>query len=401
MKSHNITFILLVILAWSMSVINTSGYGVAHDTPTKTYIILSLLFLYALYKGVQRISFGGSNTYLTTFTLISFVFIPLIVEGSWEGFQYLLTAITTVFCFSQAYVTPKFLKLSGYIVAGLGAGIAMVYSRTDTLSGWNDNSIAMIMLFSFIYYAITLVGNMNGNKLTIGLAISAFFSHYIVTYTNSRSAFIFIVLMLAIAYFGSFTRKWIQKKKFIFWALNIPLLIAIFVVFNPNSSLLQVFEDFNTNYQKTMFNGRDELWKNVFLKMPDNFFLGELEFKINHHNSAMAVLGVFGVIGYVCWYYLLRIPLKKAIRFIKDDTVLGCVVAFLVIFWQQSFDLGFVNACPNLLPYMILGLAVGRSNTICYQKHLITKKLRQTNNDKQKPAIPPQERTNTVKLKHG
>ena len=47
--------------------------------------------------------------------------------------------------------------------------------------------------------------------------------------------------------------------------------------------------------------------------------------------------------------------------FINDIYVYGCICAFIIIFLQQSVELGFIVKTPNLLPYMIIGLGAGRA----------------------------------------
>ena len=118
------------------------------------------------------------------------------------------------------------------------------------------------------------------------------------------------------------------------------------------------------HYGKSAFNGRDILWMEAYERLFDTYLLGEGEFLINHHNSGVAILSVFGVIGYVCWYKIL----EKLIQFMRiyanDRLLLGFMSTFFLIFWQQSFELGLVSASPNMIPYMILGLGIARAREL-------------------------------------
>lgn len=254
---------------------------------------------------------------------------------------------------------------SGYVVAGLGALTMLVYSRTEVLSGWNDNQIAMIGLFSYLYYSISLFGNMTGRKLTIGLVVSIFFLSILTSATQSRSAAIFITLSIVAAYWPTIVRNLASKKWFVRFAVALPMIIALIVAFTPNLAIFDFLNEVSEyGYQKTVFNGRDGLWGEAFAQMPRDHFLGAMEFTINYHNSAVAALAVYGLIGYYCWHTTFQRCLTHIRQYISDNIVFGCFMSFILIFWQQSFDLGFIMGCPNYIPYMILGIGLGRINTL-------------------------------------
>ena len=356
--------LIFIVLAWLFSIVNTSGLGLVYKTPEKTNYIIIIWFLFVLLKSKQKITIGGKYTFLSFLTILSFIIIPFISANSWDGFTYLLM-IPLVYCFSQQKISQFDIYSSGYIVAGLGICTLYVYSKTDILAGWNDNQIGMIGLFSYLYYAISLFGKISFRKMSIGVTISIIYMILLTQNTESRSIAIFIIIALIMAYFGEITRKITDKKRFVFIALSVPLLVAVAIVLFPQLEIFQAFNKWSEqNYGKSAFNGRDELWMYTFQNLSKNYYLGDGKFLINHHNSAIAALGVFGVIGYICWYKLLAIPVRKMTYYIYDDIVFGCLMAFLLIFWQQSFDLGFISASPNMLPYVILGVGLGRVKTI-------------------------------------
>lgn len=356
--------ILFVVLAWVFSVVNTSGLGLVYHTPEKTNYIIVFWFLFVSLKSNQKLRLGGRYASLTFFTLLSFVIMPLFMANSWEGFTYLLM-IPLVYSFSQQKISSFDIQLSGYIIAALGIFTLLVYSRTSILSGWNDNQIGMIGLFSYLYYAISLFGKVSFRKMSIGIALSVIYIVLLTQNTVSRSIAIFVFVSLVFAYFGQITRSVVRKRKFVFIALSIPLIVAVAIVVFPQLEIFQAFNRWSEqNYGKSAFNGRDELWLYTFRHLSSTYYLGEGKFLMNHHNSAMAALGVFGVIGYICWYKLLAIPVRRMTRYVSDDIVFGCLMSFLLIFWQQSFDLGFISASPNMIPYVILGVGLGRIKTI-------------------------------------
>jgi hypothetical protein len=52
--------------------------------------------------------------------------------------------------------------------------------------------------------------------------------------------------------------------------------------------------------------------------------------------------------------------IEKARVWIKDYIIEGCIVAFLVLYVQQSVELGLFAPNPNLIPYIMLGMMLGR-----------------------------------------
>lgn len=369
-------FVILVLLACLFSIINTSGWGIAYETPYKTNVLISFWCLFLIGKGrfVHAIEY---NSILAFFTLLSFVILPWLTADSWDGFTYLMM-VPLVYCFSEQKYSYEALRLSGYAVAFWGLAVLFVYSRTGILSGWNDNQISMIGLFSYIYYSISLYGNMSGRKFSIGIAISILYI-LMLNATQSRSAIIFIVVAVLLAYSGGTFQKLIKRKKFLFYALNLPLFISLFFIFLPGLFIFQYFEEWSLqHFGKSAMNGRDILWMEGYERLCNSYFIGEGEFLINHHNSAVAVISVFGVVGYICWYKLLAKPLKFMLHYVDDNLMFGFVTSFFLIFWQQSFDLGFISASPNMIPYVILGLGLARARVLKKRKKNVQEVLVET-----------------------
>ena len=360
----NISFIFFVIFAWSFSLINTSGLGLSYDTPTITNVFIFIWCLSLIISGKNLLfKVIKTNSLLVFFTILSFILLPLLKAQSWEGFTYLMM-VPMVYCFSEQKVTARAMRNSGLIVAGLGLFVLYVYKNTDILSGWNDNHISMIGLFSYIYYSISLYGNMSGRKLTIGIAIS-FLYIIMLNATDSRSAIIFIILSAIFAYNGNLFRRLFEKKKFAFIALNIPIIITIVFIFFPNLFIFEYFEKWSLdNFDKDSFSGRDILWLEAYNRLFESYLIGEGKFTMNHHNSGIAVLSVFGVIGYICWYKILAKLLRFVRMYVGDSLMFGFISSFFLIFWQQSFELGFVSPSPNMVPYMILGLGIARAREL-------------------------------------
>ena len=82
------------------------------------------------------------------------------------------------------------------------------------------------------------------------------------------------------------------------------------------------------------------------------------------HNSALACLTAFGVVGYGLWTNFFRTCLIRGIPYRKDPCAAGLTVVFLIVVVHQSVELGLLAADPNLLPYAMLGLLLGRCNLL-------------------------------------
>lgn len=358
----NILFIIYVVLVWALSMVNASGLGLAYDTPSKTNLLILMWFWFVTRKykiyGILK-----TNSILVLCTILSFIIFPLMTAGSFEGFSYLMM-LPLVYCFSRQDVSETAINLSGYIVAGLGLFIIYVYTNTLILSGWNDNHIGMIVLFSYIYFSVSLYGNLSFKKVTVGLIISLLYI-FMLSKTDSRSSIIFIILSVIFAYGGKLFKSLLQKRSFPFYALNIPLFISLICILFPELAVFEYFENWSQeNFDKSAFNGRDTLWIESYNRLFNSYFIGEGKFRINHHNSAVAVISVFGVIGYICWYKFFSKPIRLMQNFVNDKLVFGFLASFLLIFWQQSVELGFVSASPNMIPYMILGLGISRARNL-------------------------------------
>lgn len=366
----NISFIIFVVLAWSFSLINTSGLGLVYDTPTKTNVFIFIWYLILIISGKKGLlKVFKTNFILVFFTILSFILLPLLRVNSWDGFSYLIM-VPMVYCFSEQKVTAKAMRMSGFIVAGLGLFVLYVYQNTNILSGWNDNHISMIGLFSYVYYSISLYGNMSGRKLTIGIAISLLYIIMLNT-TNSRSSIIFIILAVILAYNGNLFREVLNWKNFMFVALNVPIIITLIFIFFPNLFIFEYFEEWSSNnFEKDAFNGRDILWIEAYNRLFESYLIGEGEFTMNHHNSGIAILSVFGVIGYICWYKILAKITRYMCMYTNDNLMFGFISSFLLIFFQQSFDLGFVAKSPNMIPYMILGIGIAHARKINKQNQM-------------------------------
>lgn len=359
-------FVIVVIaLVWLFSLVNESGWGLSLQTGSK---MNGLILLWAAYwclvrnkRYVPRVGRGLSWSIFLVFVVVAYL-----VSHKWDGASYLVSFLA-IYCFSNICLTEKELSLSSLIVGLMGAGLITVYRSTAILSGWNDNAIAMLTLFSFIYFSIHFNSVKAAWHKYLCWGIALWYALQLMA-TESRGAVLFMFAIVFLILYRQRARQLLSTRRFNALAIHLPLLIAIGTVVIAGTSYFQGLNAWSlSQFGKTIFNGRDELWLDGFndiLLYP----LGRGDFTINYHNSAVACISVFGVVGYWLWSAFFKKCVDRLSLYVNDDMVYGCLCAFLVIYVQQSTELGFITPMPNMLPYMILGLGLGRVRRYEYIK---------------------------------
>lgn len=341
--------------------VEPSGWAIAHNLSEKVNCAIVVITLYIFLSHTQqKLQISGRMTFgLALF----FVIIPYFFFGSSQGFEY-LSAFFVVFILSQAEITHKVVRMSALIYAALGLFILHTYKNGTALKGWNDNAIAMTGLFSFVYFSIFLVAIRNQISFWIFNAVSVVYLYYLFS-TDCRSGMAFSIIAIVGIIFTQRTKSILSQRWINIIMLNVPLIIAAIVVILTQS---ETFKELNTwsikEFNKPIFNGRDDLWKALFDQWPQLIIVGTAKFKANYHNSAVAAISVFGLIAYILWISYFATCMHRFRQYLYDKIVFGCMLAFLIIFMQQSFDLGFIGPTPNYIPYTILGIGLGRIRTL-------------------------------------
>lgn len=349
--------IILIIGFWIISFVEPSGWALMLHLPEKVNIlIVTLAAIFYLFSPHNRQKIPKSIGWLIGLTFIG---IPLIAAGSWEGASYLVSFLT-VYIISQGKITHKVIKYTGLAIAAMGLVVLDIYVNGTILKGWNDNAISMVGLFSFLYFSIYLISTRGKRKFWI-LNIITYIYLTLLLATDCRSGMLFSIVAVVGIVFSDKVKSWVTHRGAIMLILNIPLIIAILTIWISNTDLFYSLNKWSIlNYDKTIFSGREILWNQAFTQLEQSYFIGTGKFMMNYHNSGLAALSVFGVLGYIFWIKYFNINLSRLKRYIGDDIVFASLYAFCLLFLQQSVDLGFISPCPDLLPYMILGVGLGR-----------------------------------------
>lgn len=348
---------------WLFSFISGTGFDAAHRiTERVRAAILVLTALVALGKMLGRrkapvktrdfIAFGG---------MFAVFFLSAVVHGHrGQPFEYLY-AFLIVLWLSRLRLSEEDFRRIGLCVGVAGLAVLVIFGRSTRLSGWNENTVAMIGFFSYLVFLIPLLDSRSRNaKLTI--LVSAIVVTFFLNMTDSRSCLLFMLVALA---FG----LGVPKGKLLYRSgtstcivLLFPLFVAGITVLFSASQWLQDLDMWSAaHYGKPFLNGRDALWKRGFELLGQNPLLGCGNLKAdNWHNSAVHALVAYGLLGYYLWLRSFHAVLVKANGFLDDYLVRGCIVSFAIIYLQQSVELGIISATPNLIPFLILGILLGR-----------------------------------------
>ena len=349
---------IALILCWIISFVKPSGWSQIIELPQIINIIivsLSVIFYFALPYKHQNLPKW------TIFGLIlTFIVIPYLIENSLEGAEY-LTAFLIVYIFSQCKITERVINLACWAIGIGGIAILYIYTNSELLLGWNDNSISMVGFFSFLFFSIQIVLKRK-TKFFWFFNIITFIYLYFLFETECRSGMLFSVLTVVSIYFISFTRRLLKSRKNFIIILNIPLIVALLVLLiASNHDLLYALDNWSMEkFDKTIFNGRNFIWEEALEYFNQSYWMGTGEFLLNYHNSCIAVLSVFGILGYIYWIRYFYDIYKCLQNFLLDPIIMGCVISFTMIYIQQSVDLGFISTDYNMIPYMILGIALSR-----------------------------------------
>lgn len=362
-----------MVLLWIVNLFNGTGLGMAYKTTELAQLVMIVIALCCVaYRAMQDGDIVIPRKYF-------FVLIPLVavIVGTSLANNQRLQGLGGFWVYLVVYIMSftrpdiKALRLTAVAYGILGILVLFVFNYTSILSGWNANSIAMLGLYSFLVFTIPFFG-MRGWRSYVLMPLMGTAYVLLIVPTNSRSCIIIIVVALILVLRLIPVKKVIQSSRGIFLVLLVPLVVSISIC------LLSLFADISNlkqwsleTFEKDLFNGRDELWLTAFRIIKDNVLFGDGNIKSTRwHNSAMTVLTAFGVVGYTLWIRLFHLILKGGRHFTDDTTVNGAITVFLVLYCHQSVELGFISSSPMLIPYIVLGILLGRVNYLKHRERL-------------------------------
>ena len=360
-----------MVLLWAIALLNGTGLGAAFRT-TEYARLLALAVALLLFVGNIR-SKRGRIVPLEYFLIVFLMAVLFFTTSYLQGYNKIglecLWVFLVTYIVSQTRPSHGDLYLVSLAYAVLGLAILFIWNYMSALDGWNPNSIAMIGLFNYLVFTIPYYGIRDVKSMIMISLVGAAYV-YLIWPTDSRSCSIAIVLDLLIVFRVIPIEKMLKSKGLTYLALHIPLLVALFGCLLAATADMGALNAWSLDeFGKTLFSGREETWKNAMTMISNKLLFGTGYVDVGiYHNSAVACLVAYGVVGYSLWIGLFAIMLKDVLPWRKDVCVAGAVSVFFVIFWQQSVELGIFAASPNLIPYAVLGMMLARSKALKEQE---------------------------------
>lgn len=363
----SIFYTLCMVALWVVNMFNGTGLGYTYKTTEIAILVCAVVAILCL---ASQVLYDGDLMIAPRF-FYTIVPLFLVFIGTLYLHGYSLEGLKTLWPFILVYIMSKTrpsvtaIRMTAISYAVLGLVVLWIFSYTDIFKGWNPNSIAMVGLFSFVSFTVPFFGMREWRSFIVMPLVGAAYVILLLP-TDSRSCMLVIIIQLLMVLRIIPTKKLLEKPKAVALILLVPLWVAIFVVllakFGDTTGLTQwSYETFN----KPFFNGRDETWAVGFRNIFRNplFGNGLLDTGI-WHNSAMACMSSIGIVGYALWIRLFYLILKEGLPYLDDICINGGFVAFLAISCHQSVELGIYSIEPNILPYIILGMILGRVNRL-------------------------------------
>ena len=348
-------------ILWILNLFNGTGLGMVYQTTEKTRSLIYIAAIFIIIMKCREHHLWVDKQDFIIFGGMAFIFIAVsMFKGNGAMGLHYLTAFLLIYCLSKLNVYEKTVKLTGLVYAAMGLGVLYIYDYGSILSGWNGNTIGMTGLYSFLFFFISFhdVNSIRSKVIVVALTLIYI---YLIIPTDSRSCTWFAIIAVLFA-LSIFPRNIILKtdSRLYLWLL-IPLLVALVVVIISQGTYMQQLDLWSLQkFKKPIFNGRDEIWENGLNVLFNNLLFGRGNLEGNWHNCIITVLTAYGIIGSTLWVMAFQRILSRGRLWLRDSIVVGCIITFLMMYIQQSVELGLICEAPNLLPYIVLGVMLGR-----------------------------------------
>lgn len=353
----------ILVLLWCINIFRGTGLdSVYHVTQRTKNVVLLVTVACFLLKGCNRTKRLARGNDIITLGIMScsFLFSVCMAGYGFRAIDY-LWVFCIIYLLSHLSMDEKVFWRTSVICGIGGLFILYVYNNTSILSGWNDNSIAMIGMDSFLIMLISLCFVKTFFKKGLFLFLSVIYILFILP-TDSRSGILFVVLGVLFALNIIPKRLLCGGKGRITVFLLVPLIISVSVILISNTEVFTRLEVWSyKQFQKPIFNGRDYIWRNGLEVLFNNLFFGVGTItRDGWHNSAITCLVTYGCVGYVFWIMSFKNMFMYSFEWINDNIIQGCILSFFLLYFQQSVELGLISSRPSLTAYVILGMMLGR-----------------------------------------
>lgn len=360
---QSVVYVVILSILWVVNLFNGTGLDATYhvtDLAKNICLGLTILLIVAKLYNEGDILIKKKNFYIFS-GMVAVFFLSAYFRGYTAQVLEYLWVYCLIFLVGNLEISERVVFWTGMIYGGLGLVVLLIYNFASLFSGWNENSIAMIGMHSYLVFIVYFF-NQKNIASNIIIILSAVIFALLIFPTNSRSASLFLILAVLFT-LSIIPRKWVINGKYrILVFLLIPLFIAGVIVLITKTNAFETLERWSIRkFQKPIFNGRDVIWEIGFNRLFDNFLFGTGKLiSMNWHNSALSCLTAYGAVGYAFWIASFRRIISFSKKYISDPYVIGFIVSFIVLWLQQSVELGLMGADVNLIPYVLLGMMLGR-----------------------------------------
>ena len=346
---------------WLVGLTYASGIGLAYDVYGKTKLATIGIFLFMfIFRGkFHRISLkmlGVLAIMVVGCTMTYIRFDRNVEDYLWV---YLLIPLIALLPVEKAQM-----RLVALMYGALGGAVLFLANYGSVFRGWNPNSVGMIAFFSYMVF-VSSFSEVRNKRAIFALVVYSLIYFSWLEILNARSSALFSIAAFLCVFSIIPLRSIVRVKQFLPLVLLAPLLLAVVVVLirdTPIDTALNLWswEHFN----KPIFNGRENIWAWGFRDWWKAPIFGSGTLNGSFHNSAVTMLYGCGAAGFVVWVSGTRNMLRRGLAHLDDSVIYGLLIAFLMIWLQQSLELGMVAPQANVVPYGILGLLLGRVKTL-------------------------------------
>ena len=362
LKLKQLLILFLAGLAFVFNLVNMSGLGTAYNTEFYTRLLTILLSAAMLFRYNIRVYKADRKLFIWgVFMLLSFSF-SAALRGSFADTFNCLSCFFITYIFSEYALDQSTFRWLGRMLLFGSFSLLLIFLKTSILSGWNNNGIAMICFFAYACYASSVMYSSTGKERLFAIIATVAFL-YLLSETDARSSMLATFLVLLILVFPRKADAVFATRKIRRFIFHAALIFAVLIAVLSMTSLYVELDLWSIRtFGKPFMNGRETSWREGLQLLGNQFLFGRGNFKSNNwHNWAMSLLTGYGVMGYITWTGFVGRILNKGQRYIRDPHIRGITTAFLLMLLQQSAELGLIGrAALHLLPYMVLGLLLGR-----------------------------------------
>lgn len=357
---RRIYFVGIMCLFAVISLLNMSGFGtmIGTDNLFRYVICFFAVFTFFILQKKNKKIANVSDVFLILFAIIVFEGSSVLGGYAGSGLIYLAFYIC-VYLIAMQEFKNEYLFYTSMIFMCFGTGLLLLLKYTNFLFGWNPNTLSIICFQSFMVFFATFNVNSVFKRLIYYFIVVV--NVVLLEILGCRSA-IFCIIFTVFCEHISFLKKLLTNKLFILFFLLLPLIISVSITLISNLPIAQKLNEWSIEvFSKGIFNGRDVIWNDGFGRVMNKPFIGHGFINSGYwHNSAVACLYSYGLIGYSIYIVIFFKILNCGRNYIEDVIVKNCIFSFLIINFQQSFENTIFIAGGIYIPYVILGVLLGR-----------------------------------------